>query len=133
MVACASPENWEETRLRLEKMLGDRFELVTVPKEVRCTSISINITHIAHNITCFLLGCKQVRRALNLPATAILCGYLMLGSFVLAPSVVKVPDNDWTEQVPVWLTVCMPTGSGKSTLFRHYLGSYKPYGSNVTY
>lgn len=64
-------------------------------------------------------GCEQAGRALNLPATAVFCGYLMLGSFVLALSVVKVPDTDCTEQVLVWLTVRMPTGSGKSTLFRH--------------
>ena len=55
-----------------------------------------------------------------MPATAVLCGYIFLGSFALAPSVVKVPDTDWTEPVIVWLTVCMPTGSGKSTLFRHF-------------
>ena len=43
----------------------------------------------------------------------------VLGSFVLSPSVVKVPGADWTEPVLAWLTVSMPTGSGKSTLFRH--------------
>ena len=43
----------------------------------------------------------------------------VLGSFVLSPSVVKVPGTDWTEPVLAWLTVSMPTGSGKSTLFRH--------------
>ena len=31
----------------------------------------------------------------------------------------KVPGTDWTEPVLAWLTVSMPTGSGKSTLFRH--------------
>lgn len=61
----------------------------------------------------------DVGKALNLPATAVLCGYISLGSFIISPSVVKVPDTDWCESVLVWLTVCMPTGSGKSTLFRH--------------
>lgn len=56
---------------------------------------------------------------MNLPPTAVLCGYTVLGSFVLSPSVVKVPGTDWTEPVLVWLTVSMPTGSGKSTPFRH--------------
>ena len=56
---------------------------------------------------------------MNLPPTAVLCGYILLGSFMLSPSVVKVPGTDWTEPVLVWLTVSMPTGSGKSTLFRH--------------
>ena len=64
-------------------------------------------------------GCEQVGTALNLPATAVLCGYVMLGSFVISPSVVKVPGTDWTEPILVWMTVSMPTGSGKSTLFRH--------------
>ncbi len=70
---------------------------------------------------CLLLpqGCEQVGMAMNLPPTAVLCGYVVLGSFVLSPSVVKVPGTDWTEPALVWLTVCMPTGSGKSTLFRH--------------
>ena len=45
--------------------------------------------------------------------------YVVLGSFVLSPSVVKVPGTDWTEPVLAWLTISMPTGSGKSTLFRH--------------
>ena len=56
---------------------------------------------------------------MNLPPTAVLCGYIVLGRFVLSPSVVNVPGTDWTEPVLVWLTVSMPTGSGKSTLFRH--------------
>ena len=38
---------------------------------------------------------------------------------MISPSVVKVPGTDWTEPILVWLTVSMPTGSGKSTLFRH--------------
>ena len=44
---------------------------------------------------------------------------LCWGVFVLSPSVVKVPSTNWSEPVLVWLAVSMPTGSGKSTLFRH--------------
>ena len=55
---------------------------------------------------------------MNLPPTAVLCGYVVLGSFVLSP-IVKVPSTDWIEPVLAWLTVSMQTGSGKSTLFRH--------------
>ena len=79
-------------------------------------SYSFQVTHLRD---IHLQGCEQVGRALNLPATAILGGYIILGGFILSPSVVKVPDNDWTEQILVWLTIAMPTGSGKSTLFRH--------------
>ena len=38
---------------------------------------------------------------------------------MLSPSSVKVPGSTWYEAVLVWLTVCMPTGSGESTLFLH--------------
>ena len=44
---------------------------------------------------------------------------MVLGSFVLSPAIVEVPATDWAEPVLIWLTVSMPTGSGKSTLFRH--------------
>ena len=66
----------------------------------------------------FLQGCEQVGSALNLTPTAVLCGYIILGGFLLPP-VVKVLNTNWEEPVLVWLTVAMPTGSGKSTLFRH--------------
>ena len=62
---------------------------------------------------------------MNLPPTAVLCGYIVLGSFVVSPSIVKVPTTDWTEPVLAWLTVSMPTGSGKSTLFRHLYSMVK--------
>ena len=32
---------------------------------------------------------------------------------------VEVQGTDWVEPVLLWMTVSMPTGSGKSTLFRH--------------
>lgn len=38
---------------------------------------------------------------------------------MLSPASVQVPDTDWCEPVLLWMTVCMPTGSGKSTLFKH--------------
>ena len=66
-----------------------------------------------------LQGCHQVAKALNIPPTAVLGGYVVLCSYVLSPSIVTIPGTDWTEPVLIWLTVAMPTGSGKSTLFRH--------------
>ena len=44
---------------------------------------------------------------------------MILGSYVLSPAVVEVPGTDWTERILLWLTLTMPTGSGKSTLFHH--------------
>ena len=57
-------------------------------------------------------------KALNVPPTAVLGGYLVLCSYI-SPPTVEVPGTDWSEPVLLWLTVTMPTGSGKSTLFRH--------------
>lgn len=66
-----------------------------------------------------LQGCKQVAKALNVPSTSVLGGYVVLCSFVMSPSTVILPGTDWNEPVLLWLTITMPTGSGKSTLFRH--------------
>ena len=49
----------------------------------------------------------------------MLTGYLVLASYVISPSTIKIPDTDWAEPVLLWLTVTMPIGSGKSTLFRY--------------
>ena len=61
-------------------------------------------------------GCEQVGFALNVPSTAVLCGYMQVCGFLLSPSIVKVSGKDWAEPVLLWLTISMPTGSGKSTL-----------------
>lgn len=58
-------------------------------------------------------------KALNVSPTSVLGGYLILGSYVLSPASVKVPGTNWEEPILLWLTISMPTGSGKSTLFRH--------------
>ena len=64
-------------------------------------------------------GCKQVAKALNVPPTAVLGGYLVFCSYIISPSTIEVPGTDWSEPVLLWLTVTMPIGSGKSTLFHH--------------
>ena len=56
---------------------------------------------------------------MNLPPLAVLSGYIVLGGYMLSPSVVKVDGTDRSEPVLIWLTICMPTGSGKSSLFHH--------------
>jgi hypothetical protein len=84
-------------------------------------SCLIVLRYWVNELSCLIVlqGCEQIGRALNLPATAVLCGYIIFGGFILSPSVVKVPGTDWTEPILVWLTVSMPTGSGKSTIFKH--------------
>ena len=56
-----------------------------------------------------------------MPPMAVLSGYVILTSYMLSPSVVTVPGSSWEEPVLVWLTICMPTGSGKSVLFKHVI------------
>lgn len=58
-------------------------------------------------------------KAFNVSPTSVLGGYLILSSYVLSPASVRVPNTEWEEPILLWLTISMPTGSGKSTLFRH--------------
>ena len=51
-----------------------------------------------------------------MPPTALLAGLLMIVGFAMSHSVVEVEGTDWMEPVLLWLSVCMPTGSGKSSL-----------------
>ena len=37
----------------------------------------------------------------------------------MSPATVKIPGTTWDEPVLLWLTVSMPTGSSKSTFYRH--------------
>ena len=52
-----------------------------------------------------------------MPPTAVLSGLLLLVSYRLSHCVVKVPHTNWVEPVLLWLTICLPTGSGKTPLF----------------
>jgi hypothetical protein len=63
-------------------------------------------------------GCFQVSKALCIPPLAVLGGLVTLTSFVISPAVVEVPGTEWRESVLVWLSVNMPTGSSKSSLYK---------------
>ena len=52
-----------------------------------------------------------------MPASAVLSGLLLLTGYCLSQCVVKVPKTNWIEPVLIWLTICMPTGSGKTPLY----------------
>ena len=58
---------------------------------------------------------------MSVPPTAVLGGLLILTSFVLSPSVIKVPGTDWVEPTLIWLTINMPTGSRKTTVYQFLL------------
>ena len=51
-----------------------------------------------------------------MPATAVLAGILLIVSFAMSHAVVEVENTDWLEPILLWISVCMPTGSGKSSL-----------------
>ena len=52
---------------------------------------------------------------MSMLATAILSGLLVLVGFMLAHSKVEVAGTEW-------MSIGMPTGSGKSTVFNYLLG-----------
>ena len=43
---------------------------------------------------------------------------MIITSFIMSPAVVKVPGTCWVEPVLVWLTISMPTGSRKTTIYQ---------------
>ena len=52
-----------------------------------------------------------------MPPSAVLSGLLLLTGYLLSHRVMKVPNTNWVEPVLIWLTICMPTGSGKTPLY----------------
>ena len=54
-----------------------------------------------------------------MPASAVLLGLLVIVSFAMSHSAVQVEGTDWIEPVIVWISICMPTGSGKSSLCKY--------------
>ena len=59
---------------------------------------------------------------MSLPPAAILGGLLILTSLVISPAEVVVPNTDWVEPVLIWLTISMPTGSRKTTVYQFLRG-----------
>ena len=51
-----------------------------------------------------------------MPSVAVLAGLILIVSFSMSHSTVAVEGTDWIEPVLLWISVCMPTGSGKSSL-----------------
>ena len=59
---------------------------------------------------------------MSMPPTAVSTGLMVIVSFMLAHSHVNVEGTQWMEPVVLWVTIGMPTGSGKSSLFNCFLG-----------
>lgn len=54
-----------------------------------------------------------------MPATAVLLGLIGIVSFAMFHSAVEVEGTDWVEPVLLWIVICMPTGSGKTSLCKY--------------
>ena len=65
-----------------------------------------------------------------MPAVAVLAGLLLITSYCIFHSVVEVEGTDWVEPVLLWLSICMPTGSGKSSLCKYLSKLVKDARSN---
>jgi len=53
--------------------------------------------------------------------SAVICGLILLVSFFISHSETCVENTSWVEPAIVWLTVGMPTGTGKSSIFKYLL------------
>lgn len=58
---------------------------------------------------------------MSMPPTAVLSGLMIIISFFLAHSDVQVEGTLWKEPVILWVSIGMPTGSGKSSLFTYFI------------
>ena len=56
-----------------------------------------------------------------MPPTAVLSGLLILTSFFVSHGTVSIPETDWVEPIILWISIGMPTGSGKSPLYKFLL------------
>ena len=54
--------------------------------------------------------------AISMSPTAVLAGLILIVGFTMSHSVVKIEGTNWMEPVLLWLSICMPTGMGKSSL-----------------
>ena len=56
---------------------------------------------------------------MNMPPLAVLAGLLLIVGFAMSHSVVEIEGTGWVEPVLLWISICMPTGSGKSSLCKY--------------
>ena len=56
-----------------------------------------------------------------MPPTAVISGLIAVTAFCMSHANVCVPGTDWVEPVLLWIAIGMPTGSGKSPLYKFLL------------
>ena len=54
-----------------------------------------------------------------MPFTAVLLGLLVIVSFTMSHSAIEVEGTGWIEPVLLWISVCMPTGGGMTSLWKY--------------
>ena len=64
-------------------------------------------------------GCHQTAKALSMHPTAVLGGLLTLVTIAMSHASVNVPGTNWVESVLLWVAIGMPTGSGKTPLYKY--------------
>lgn len=91
------------------------------------------VRYLLHDVTCrytiqfqaseiiliLFKACHQVGVSMSMPALAVLAELLLIVSFSLSHSVVEVEGTDWVELVLLWISICMPTGSGTSSICKY--------------
>ena len=58
-------------------------------------------------------------KAISMPVTSVLLGLLVIVSFTMSHSAIEVEGTEWIEPVLLWISVCMPTGSGMTSLCKY--------------
>ena len=98
---------------------GGELCILIVVKTLIGTKFMCDWNEYIYNVNVHSLqGCSQVAKAMSVPPGAILGGLLILTSFVISPAAVTVPGTDWVEPALIWLTISMPTGSRKTTVYQ---------------
>ena len=84
-----------------------------------------NSHKVVERITIFNIYHRDVN-SLEKPWTChlkqFLVAFFLLTSFFLSHCAVKVPDTVWIEPAILWISIVMPTGSGKTPLFNYLTG-----------
>ena len=66
-------------------------------------------------------GCAEIGKAMSMPPTAVLGGILVVVAFCMSHGSVSVPGTERVEPILLWVSIGMPTGSGKSPLYKFLL------------
>jgi len=69
----------------------------------------------------FAIGMCTDWEGFSLPPTAVLGGLLIVTASAMSHAVVSVPGTEWVEPVYLWVSIGMPTGSGKSILVKYLI------------